>query len=129
MKEKNDPQVENVAEAIRGKSVERIQRLMVDEVFPDGSARILVADMKSRKKTPDLMDHSIWHDEVEYRLDKEELSKLLNDKQLHELAEGKVFRIQRKRAKSIQQEVKLHVKGRTKELLAIENQEREELRR
>ena len=110
----------HVVKEIKEKSSKRPQRIVIDEILPDGSFRVLSAEMKPRKKDVQITEPSSWRDEEEFYMDRKELSELLSEKQLKWIREGQVFRIKHKRSKSISPEVKEHVKGRAKELLDLE---------
>ncbi|UCE36203.1 MAG: hypothetical protein JSW00_11725 [Thermoplasmata archaeon] len=110
----------HVVKEIREKSSKRPQRIVIDEILPDGSFRVLSAEMKPRKKDAQITDPGSWSDEEEFYMDRKQLSELLSEKQLKGIWEGQVFRIKQKRSKSISVEVKEHVKGRAKELLDLE---------
>jgi hypothetical protein len=107
-------------EEIRSRSIERPQRLVIDEVFPDGWFRILSAEMRSSKEEAEALDSAAWGNEKELYINEKQLGELLSEKQIAKVSEGQVFRIKQRRAKNIQEEVKEHVKTKTKTLLARE---------
>ncbi len=109
-----------VVEGIRDSSVDRPQRVVVDEVFPDGSVRILLAETRRVKEEPVVTKSADWGDEEEHYLSREELSRLLTKKQLEEIREGQVFRIKAKRSKDYHEDARRHMKERTKDLLERE---------
>ena len=109
-----------VVEGIREKSVDRPLRVVVDEVFPDGSVRILLTETKRVRKEPVVTDSADWGEEEERYLSREELGRLLTKKQLEEIREGQVFRIKSKRSKDYHEDARKHMKERTKALLERE---------
>lgn len=111
-----------IVKEIRDRSKKRPQRIVIDEVFPGESLRVLSAEMKSRAKEADIIDLAAWSGEEEHVMSRKELSKLLSEKQLKEIKEGQVFCIKRKRSKNITEDVRKFVKGRTKKLLDWEGQ-------
>ncbi len=110
----------HIVKEIREKSSKRLQRIAIDEILPDGSFRVLSAEMKPRKKDTQFTDLDSWSDEVEFYMDRKRLGELISEKQLKGIREGQVFRIKQKRSKSISGDVKKHVKVRAKELLDLE---------
>ncbi|UCG69030.1 MAG: hypothetical protein JSV09_14790 [Thermoplasmata archaeon] len=120
MKEKKQ-----IVNEIKNKSSELPQRIVIDEVFPDGVFRILTAQMKSQAKEADITDLRVWDEEEEYIVSKNELGMLLSEKQLKEIREGQVFSIRQERSKNITDDVKKNVKGRVNVLLDREGKKKE----
>ena len=120
MKEKKQ-----IVNEIKNKSSEMPQRIVIDEVFPDGVYRILTAQMKSQAKEADFTDLRAWDEEKEHIVSEKELSVLLSEKQLKEIREGQVFSIRQERSRNITDEVKKNMKGRVNILLDREGKKKE----
>ena len=118
-----------IVNEIRVKSDKLMQRMVIDEIFSDGSLRVLIAEMKPSVNEEKTINYTSWNKEVERNLNRKQLGELLTEKQIKEIKEGQVFSIRRKRSKNISDDIRKHVKARTKELLDYEGIVRTEIKR
>lgn len=114
-----------VVNEIKERSSELPQRIVIDEVFPDGLYRILSAEMKPHTPEADIADLGAWKDEEESIMSKKELGDLLNKDQLKEIREGQVFTIRKERSRDITDDVKKNVEGKVNILLHREGKKKE----
>lgn len=114
-----------IVNEIKDRSSELPQRIVIDEVFPDGLYRILSAEMKPDTLEADITDLGAWKEEEEHIMSKKELSMLLSEEHLGKIMEGQVFTIRQEKPENITVDVKKNVKGRVNMLLDREGKKRE----
>lgn len=122
-----------IVEEIRAGSEEQPQRIVIDEVidedFEDGLYRVVFTKMKSKGKGADITRESVWDEEDDDIVNRQDLEVLLSEDQLENIREGQVFLIRNREADDVHDKVRQHMKSRMKGILDSEGKPRKEKER
>ena len=96
------------------------EKIVIDEIFEDGYARIIVQGMRKGYEREQFLEDEAWGKYRSEYVPKGDLGGLLTKKQHNEVREGRVFLIHERGSRNIYPEYRKKVKELTKQLLEKE---------
>ncbi len=105
---------------IKGESAARPQKVVIDEIFDDGSVRLIVQRMNDGYEFDQYLDDKAWGKYRSIHVSLNDLGGLLDEEHHNQVREGRVFLIHDRVSHDVYKPFRKKVKERTLELLKKE---------